>query len=1613
MSSINESDDFTQKLQFDALLSELKEKGKNNSEQGTLFEIFCKKILLTSPFFVDDVVEVWRWKEFPGNGGLHDNGIDLVALDKNNNFWAIQCKFYDKDKDVNKKDVDSFISASTRPFIYENKTYRFFQNYVFSTTDSVSQNASGLFTLFGPEDLFQCGIDWEHFKLDEVDNMQALVKKTPKPHQEEAINNVINGFKNNNRGRLIMACGTGKTFTSLKIVENYINTLHEEKINILYLVPSIPLLSQTILEWKTQTIVDRCNMFGICSDETAGQDRRSKLRDEITATMPIPATTDPKRINEVLVKSRVKVNFFFSTYQSIEVVKKVQDELGIIFAITICDEAHRTIGAYRDDEEDKSDFIKVHDSSYIHSNKRLYMTATEKIYSSGAKANAEEGGWKVYSMDDEKTYGPEFYYLSFGEAVSKQLLTDYRLLVLNIRKSDVANLRLPNNLIANLDDASKIIGALTALSKIPPEGKKEEFVQDPKPMKRVVTFCSTIAHADSVAESFNKLINNSCLGEEYMKAQGFITPKAKLITGKDNTKEKNRKLNWLRSEIDDGECRILTNARCLSEGVDVPSLDSIVFMAKKRSQVDIIQAVGRVMRKFGSGVEKKYGYIIIPVVINDEKLTDKTLSSNEDYKVVWQVVQALRSHDERLDTEINKVGVTGKLPANICVLDTFIPPISRRGYKVGSYKNEREEGPDSDNPYVRTSNITVRIPTDEELKENEKVFSAQLVKHCGNRLYWEDWSKDIGDVTNNVALKIKSQIEDSSTANKTFLKFAKNLRQLLNPNVSEEECISMLSEHIVTLPVLKSIFLENTLIDNNPITIIMESMVKKLNNLNSELKNLEPFYDSVRRTVQGVTSSEGRQEIIRKLFEKFFQYALPQSAEKFGIVYTPVEIVDFIIYSVKFILKNTFQTDISDKSIKILDPFTGTGTFIVRLLDIIKESCITEKEFEYKYLHDIWCNEIMLLSYYIALINIEDAYSRNNASTLPFDHAVLTDTFQLAEKRKKKYFLTTLFEEQEFNVANQKAKEEDEDDIRIIIGNPPYSAGQKSANDKNKNDKYSNLDSRIAETYLRGSNVVAAKSMYDSYVRAFRWASDRIADNGIISFVSNGSYIDSLAFNGFRRDLLKEFNNIYVFNLRGNCRSSGEYRKKEAGNVFGEGSRTPIAIIVLVKKEGALFDNYIRYYDIGDYLSREEKLKAIKKFKSIENIPWVEITPDSENDWINKKDLSFNRFTQLANKKGNEESVFGHHISLGCSTARDSWVYNFSKDELIKNIDKFVNFYNSQRKEYFEVKKSNIDLTPEKFVSFDNTRITWGRDILKKLKNDSLIKNNYDIRTVMYRPFVKKYLNFNKDLISDPSLVSSIFPIGEQNMCIALSTPPLTQDFSCMVSDCICDYHLLGQTQMIPLNWFDERGESVSLFDGVTFNGISDGFLEKCQNKFKNSSLTHREIFMYIYGVLHSKQFRAKYVKNLSKELPRIPLLREYEKYITVGKKLIDLHLNYENLPRCSSVKVDIKKENYRINVIKFQSKRKDVIVFNENVLLSNIPTKIYDYKLNGRNPIEWVIGQYKYYVNPSTQNIDDPNLFDSQKEGKYVFDLINSLITLSLQTLDLVDSLPEYEELK
>ncbi len=1607
-------------IDFDTILDEIRKRSDSTSEKGTLFEDLCVQVLKVAPIF-NDIKHVRKWSEFPGNGGYHDSGIDIVAQKEDGEFYAYQCKFYKDGEKITRDDVNKFITQAQIPFTIDGKKYNFNKDLVVLTSvDEFSENVKQLadvVRIFGHDDFVSCGIDWSEVDLDKIEEIKRVGKKVLKSHQVDAVNALIKGFVNDNdeRGRLTMACGTGKTFTSLKFLEEYKRLKEKNVVNVLYLVPSIALLSQTIFEWNNNLSDEykACN-FGICSDSTAGREKgRRKTDDENIIKMPIKSTTNVEDIYEAYEKERAKIgfNFFFSTYQSIDVVHDFQKKSGLKFDFTICDEAHRTIGKKKigTDVEEETVFTRIHRDDYIDSEKRLYMTATEKIYVENAKDKAKANGYEVYSMDDETIFGKRFYLLTFGEAISRGLLMDYRVMVLTIDKHELASIKLPN---LSLEFSAKILGSLRGMSKISNLDNPDEFKADPKQMQRIVAFTSTIDDADDAAKAYDSLKNKSVLGEEKLLENGYIIPSAKVVKGTFSSQEKNKALKRLKSnDIKSHECRILTNARCLSEGVDVPALDGVVFLAQKKSQVDIIQAVGRVMRKFGAGEDKKFGYIIIPVIVDSEKDVAQALSNSPDYKIVWQVIQALRSHDERLDNNINAAKLTGKLPANIILLHNF--NVSDNSSKI--------EGKDTDDVEEPRKKGKVQI-------ELINVFIPELVKHCGNRLYWEDWSEDIGNVTNNIAIKIKNQIENNEQTKKAFDKFLKGLRAIINPYISEENAISMLSSHIVVIPVLKAIFGTAELIDLNEISKIMNKMVNKINNVEGEIENLESFYEDVRKQVETIKDGKGRQELIRTLFEKFFQFAMPDDAEKFGIVYTPIEIVDFIINSVNDALKDNFNKTLADKGIKILDPFTGTGTFIIRLLEKIYDVNNDKDNLKEKYLNDIWCNEIMLLAYYIALINIEDTYSRLGDDYIPFNHALLTDTFQLSEGRVSGSEQQK-FELEEFATATKLMKEEDEQDIKIIIGNPPYSAKQKNASKNNANISYKILDEKIQMRYSSGLDVTNKAGLHDSYVRAFRWATDRIGNFGIVAFVTNGTFINNLSFRQFRKNLLDEFNKVYVINLKGNFR---KYDKKEGENVFGNFCGTTICITLLVKNKETTMDNVVHYYEIEDNLKKRAKLEFLKEIETLRNIDFLKITPDKQNDWINKTNTNFSKLIPLGSKKNDflEESLFGNFYSSGIKTAKDAWLYSFNRDSLNTIMLNYVNTFNCLVDE-LALKKCDFNANDiknkKKFVfnyilenSNPKIKITEEQAILAS-RGEKINSNNSIVVKCLFRPFTKKYCYFNKSLIQRIYKMSFLFNKDNQkNYLICISGIGGERDFSCLAADTMTDVNLLPSgSQCFPLYWYKGEEGEISLFDNSlerNNDAISNWSLNTFRNKYRDNNINKEDIFYYVYALFHSKTYKEKYVNNLMKESPRIPFLKYFWAYSNIGRKLADLHLNYENVNpyRCVNIINEDGNKDYTVKKIRFLAKdRKDTIIFNDHFKIENIPLEVYDYVVNGRSPIEWVMDQYQYSEDKESGIIDDPNKFEEAKGGKYVFDLILSLITVSLETLKLIDELPPYEEIE
>ena len=1682
-------------MTFNQILAKFRNESLTQSEKGTKFERLIKNWFRTDPRYKDDIEEIWLWEEFPYRKsiGTHDIGIDLVIKTKEQQYWAVQCKFYDDQTTIQKKDIDSFISCCGKTFFDENNNKQSFSvGYWVDTSskwskhaDEISTNQNNFdFHRISKQSLEESDVNWNLLLGGKYAQEARLAPKQLLDYQVEAIDAARKYFieENHERGKLVMACGTGKTFTSLKMMESLLNS----KGIVLFMVPSIALLGQSLNAWKSDATQD-FTAICICSDSKASREisnnkkaNKGDLILDSVEDLAVPACTNVESIKKQMLKARNGNHEFivvFSTYQSIdavsqaqqEVLKETNGEFGT-FDFIVCDEAHRTTGVILSNQ-DESDFTKIHKNENVKAKKRLYMTATPRLYGENAKNKASLNDLILCSMDDESIYGEEFYRVGFAYAVHHGLLTDYKVMVLTVSESD-----LPNNIRENIenrelkeyemDDTLKLIGVINALSKKLRGDNNKIYEEDSSLMKRAVAFCKEIGSLDNPGSSKNveAIFPQVCrlyketLVETAHNSTVDIT--VRHIDGSMNSVERGDRLSWIKEEAENpNECRILTNVRCLSEGVDVPSLDAVIFLSSRNSQVDVVQSVGRVMRNFHKGQpdEKKYGYIILPIIVPNSVSPEDALDNNEKFKVVWDILNALRAHDERFNAKVNSIALNNSHEESNVVVAKPGASFSIGANALGNATNAEDHVYDA----VEVSNERVGIQLSLQFEELQNAIYARLVEKCGDRFYWETWAGKVGRIAQDFIERITNMIHEGRDLQK-FDTFLNELRDEINPSISEEDAIEMLAQHMIVGPVFDVLFEDYHFVSNNSVSKSMQEMLELLmsKGFEKDRAELQKFYDNVKLNVSKIDNLEGKQTIIKTLYEKFFKIAFPKVTSQLGIVYTPIECVDFIIHSVEDLLQKEFNTSLTNQNVQILDPFVGTGSFIARLL---QSGLIKKEDLKRKYLHEIFCNEIVLLAYYVADVNIEYTYHAlcSDDDYLPYDGISLTDTFQLNEQKQRDIF-SVLLNEQDENIKLSN------NTVRVIIGNPPYSIGQKSANDNAQNQTYKHLEKRIEETYAKYTKSGLKKSLYDTYVKAIRWASDRIEDQnnkegGIVAFITNGGWLDGNAMEGMRKCLEEEFSSIYVFNLRGNQRTKGEESRKEGGKIFGSGSRAPIAITFLVKNPKKQGKAKIYYYDIGDYLSREEKLNIVKDFVSIDKVPCKEIAPNAKYDWINQRGDKFDKLIILGDKKDknpNKQTFFEDIYGCGITTARDSWCYNSSKQELINNINRSIHFYNQTVEEYLQAKDKTPNLEVVDFLEYsgklDKTKFSWDR-----VQKERDVKNNTryyfldsSVYESNYRPFFKQYAYFNRQLNNCVYQQPQLFPALESENIVICTNGIGDANFSCLVTKYLPDLHSVGTSQCFPLYWYEkkedyekrikgDKKETYDLFEGVDFekvektyknevklstgsyikhSGITDWAWSEFRKRLNSNSITKEQIFYYVYGLLHSKDYRKEFEAELKKSLARLPIVDTIDDFIAfykAGKILAELHLNYESIPANKDVVVKTVREldnqsydDFRVIKMKFPSKeQKSTIIYNSLITIENIPEIAYEYQINGKSAIEWIMERYQVTQDKDTLIKNDPNNWAIEHEKpRYILDLLLSVIEVSVRTVEIVNNLPKLE---
>lgn len=1144
-----------------------------------------------------------------------------------------------------------------------------------------------------------------------------------------------------------------------------------------------------------------------------------------------------------------------------------------------------------------------------------------------------------------------------------------------------------------LDEAAKLIGCWNGLAKN--FGQTDHEGVSAAPMRTAVAFAQNIKASKLASTAFPTLVDRAVI--DLPDDRPALRVEARHVDGTMGIHERNTHLAWLKDKAPADTCRILTNAKCLSEGVDVPALDAVLFLSPRGSQVDVVQSVGRVMRKAPG---KELGYIILPVVVPSGISPEDALRDNERYKVVWQVLQALRSHDDRFHALVNKIELNTAKPTDKIDIISITNP-----YEGDADGSSSENAEDQRQQAVQG---VLEFPTD----QFRDAMYARIVAKVGERRYWESWAKDVADIAAAHVTRINGLLADpNSNPAKEFEVFLAGLRGNLNDNITAAEAVDMLAQHLVTRPIFEALFDGHDFAATNPVAKTMELMLASLDehHLASENETLESFYDSVRRRVEGVDNAEGKQRILVELYDKFFSVAFKKTVDRLGIVYTPIEIVDFILRSADAVLRQEFGQGLTDEGVHILDGFTGTGTFLVRLL---QSGLIEPHDLARKYAHELHGNEILLLAYYIACVNIEQTYAERSGEQAPFPGLILTDTFQSWEPDDRPDL--DVFPENNARLAHLKSLP-----ITVIVGNPPYSSGQDSANDNNANEKYPALDDEIRRTYADTSTATNKNSLYDSYIRAIKWATLRISDRGVIAYVTNGGFINSNTADGMRKALAEEFTAIYVFNLRGNQRTAGEQSRKEGGKVFDAGSRATVAITVLVKNPESGEPTVVSYTDVGDYLTREEKLARVASEKHVLGMPAIEISPNKFGDWLNQRRDDFGEFRPI-------EDLFLRY-SRGLETGRDAWVYNSGLKALETSMRRAVHTY----QEALRGTSTN-----------DEARIKWTSGLLADLRRENQVDFVRTSRTAaLYRPFFKQYVYADTTWIHRPAALTRFHPVPTlANLGIYVVGAGSDREFAALATGVVPDLALWGSSSgQYFARWHYERvegsgmldlGDAGEIIDGYRqIDNITDDALEQFKRAYPTEEVTKDDIFFYVYGLLHSPEYRSIYAADLKKTLPRIPMAQDFRAFAEAGQLLSELHLGYESVQPypLDGLEVEPVGDPYEFFAVgdkrmrfgkptaeqKAAAERADrsVVHYNERITLSGIPAEAYRYMLGSRSAIEWIIDRYYIKTDKPSGIVNDPNDWSREVGNpRYIIDLLARIVTVSLETMAIVDALPSLD---
>ena len=866
-----------------------------------------------------------------------------------------------------------------------------------------------------------------------------------------------------------------------------------------------------------------------------------------------------------------------------------------------------------------------------------------------------------------------------------------------------------------------------------------------------------------------------------------------------------------------------------------------------------------------------------------------------------------------------------------------------------------------------------------------------------------EFRETVPELGEKLTALIETERQTNTRFQEAFANFHQQCQALINPNLSIAAVEEMLIQHLLTERIFRTVFNNPDFTRRNIIAREIENVIDALTSQtfdrNEFLRSLDPFYVAIEETAATITDFSQKQGFLNTIYEQFFQGFSVKVADTHGIVYTPQPIVDFMVKSVEHILNTEFDRSLSDTGVNIIDPFVGTGNFIVRIMQELDPISL-----ERKYTADppeLQCNEVMLLPYYIASLNIEHEFYNATNRYVPYEGLCLVDTFELAEEKEQLQLFTP------DNTARVEKQKESE--MFVVIGNPPYNVGQLNENDNNKNRKYKTMDKRIADTYAKDSKATNKNKLYDVYVKAIRWGLDRIGEEGVVAFVTNNSFLDGLAFDGIRKHLADECESIYILDLGGNARKG---LKVSDANVFG--IRVGVSINLFLKKKQRVSETACLFYHHTDDLwNKKQKFDFLTEREHIGDIAWQSIQPDKQYTWLTEGlHAEFDTFIPMGTKEAKKTKdevvdVVFETYSLGVTTNRDAWVYNFNLNTLSENMNQSIETYNSEvnRWRHRENRSENVD----DFVVSDDTKIKWSETLKRNMQRGQIADFlQVNIRTSLYRPFTKSYHYIDRIMNERLREFPSVFPTPEterKNRVICVNLTP-ERPFTCLMVDCTPNLVVTGgfgsPTQCFPFYIYDEDGTNRR-------ENITDWALQQFRTHYQDDTITKWDIFHYNYGLLHHPDYREKYKANLKRDLPHIPYAKDFWGFSKAGERLAEIHVNYESQPEYRELKFIQNPDvplDWRVEKMKL-SKDKTQIVYNNFLTIDGIPSEVFNYRLGSRSALEWIIDQYRVKIDKRSGIVNDPNRTD---DPQYIVNLIGKVITVSLETVEIVNNLPEFD---